>query len=61
MHERIKDGFHEFIVQSRQDVVVQLDPLEAVQVLEGRGRYVLDPESGMQRCMWPVLKGTYFS
>ena len=43
MHQGVQDWFHELIVQSLEIVVVQLDPLQAVEVLEGRSRDVLDP------------------
>ena len=50
MHEGVQDWLHELIVQRRQDVVVQLNPLEAVQVLECRCWDVFDPENKRSRC-----------
>ena len=43
MHEGVEDGLHELVPERGQHVVKQLDPLQAVQVLEGRGGDVLDP------------------
>lgn len=44
MHECIKDRLHQFIMQGCQKVVVQLDPLQTVQVLECWSWNVLDPK-----------------
>ena len=45
MHEGVENRFHELVVQGREDIVVQLDPLKAVEVLERCCRNVLDPEN----------------
>ena len=43
VHEGVEDGLHELVPERGQHVVEQLDPLQAVQVLEGRRGDVLDP------------------
>ena len=48
VHEGVEDGLHELVPERGQHVVEQLDPLQAVQVLEGRRRDVLDPVVGKQ-------------
>ena len=45
VHEGVENRFHELVVQGREDIVVQLDPLKAVEVLERCCRNVLDPEN----------------
>ena len=43
--ERGKDWLHQLVLQGRQLVVVELEPLQGVEVLEGAGRYVGDTEN----------------
>ncbi len=48
VHQRVQHWLHELVGERAEVVVEELDPLEAVEVLEGGGRDVADPKGKKQ-------------
>jgi len=47
--ESVEHRLHELVGERAQVVVIQLDPLQAVQILEGRRGDLVDPGGGKRR------------
>ncbi len=59
VHQRVQHWLHELVGERAEVVVEELDPLEAVEVLEGGGRDVADPK-GKTRTEFVQRNAVYY-